>query len=130
MYVYPSRPSSLQFKFSHGVPFQNLYTVTVDGGHIFTGDGHAEGVNEAFNQTLFTIAGLADGLHTVKLANTPTGGGGYVDLDWATIMTGDGNAASPNSDVWVDDTHGNWTYDKAWTAGSGGLSAQYINETF
>jgi hypothetical protein len=97
---------------------------------MFTGDGYMEPDKSAFHQTLFSISDLANGLHTVKLANNPNGDKVFVDLDWATIMTGDGDATNPNYDVWVDNTHGNWTYERGWIAGNGDLNAQYINETF
>jgi hypothetical protein len=109
---------------------QDEYTVTLDGSP-HAANGH-QPVDE-FNQTLFGMGGLTPNLHTVSLANTPSSSGTfYVDLDWAVIEAGDGDATSTNSDFWMDDQHPNITYDSNWGKGdnSVGLLGQYWNHTF
>jgi hypothetical protein len=102
--------------------------VTVDGAHTFTGNG--SGYGDLFNQVLFQLVGLPFGAHTVKLENTPGVEGGDVDLDYAIVQVGDGNTGTPNNDIWVDDTVGNWTYDATFAADTNSLSPQYFNSTF
>jgi hypothetical protein len=107
---------------------QGQYTVTVDGGHSFTGNGGGKG--DVFNTSLFGLSGLAAGTHTVKLTNDAGTAGTYVDLDWAVVTLGDGHTGSPNDDVWVDDAAGNWTWGTNWAPGTNDLSPQYYQSTF
>jgi hypothetical protein len=102
--------------------------VTVDGASTAK-NGHPQGP-DVFNTTLFSASSLAYGMHQVKLANTPkTGGTFYMDIDWAVVELGDGDAKTSNTDSWVDDAAQNFTYGAGWTVIKNDLSSQYLDST-
>ncbi|OAX44144.1 hypothetical protein K503DRAFT_730129 [Rhizopogon vinicolor AM-OR11-026] len=88
------------------------FTVTVDNQSFSNINGQSN-VN-LFQQVLFNQSGLAQGLHTVSLMNTGSGGTNYVDIDivvWETEI--DGELVTRT----IDDTDAAFQYQEpAWNA--------------
>jgi hypothetical protein len=110
---------------------QDQFSVAVDGGHQLSANGHTDVNPGVFNASLYSVGGLTYGTHEVVMMNTPGPAGGYVDLDWAVVEIGDGDATTSNTDIWLDDTASNFTYGAGWAAGvPSNLSPQYYNSSF
>jgi hypothetical protein len=109
---------------------QDEFTVTVDGGHQVSANGHTDLGAGVYNVTLYSSGSLPYGTHEIAFTNTPGPAGGYVDLDWAVVEIGDGDATTPNTDFWLDDSAANFTYGDGWGAAQSNLSPQYYNNSF
>jgi hypothetical protein len=93
-------------------------------------NAHTETQPGVFDSALYSAVDLPYALHDVVLTNTPSIPGGSVDLDWVVVEIGDGDATTSNTDIWLDDTAANFTYDSSWVTRQNQQLPYYFDQTF
>jgi len=80
-------------------PNYGSYSLSVDGNATCTGNANAADVTA--QQSLCSVAGLSNGLHTAVFTNA---GGGTIDVDWIEFQTQIGPTGSTLKSTVVDDS--------------------------
>ncbi|PSR81991.1 hypothetical protein PHLCEN_2v6166, partial [Hermanssonia centrifuga] len=106
----------------------NLYTTTLDGVSTPPVDGQSNGPR--FNSSLFNATNLGGNQHQLVLRNTfISSASPFVDIDYMVITSGDGNAQTQSTDVWLDDGAHNVTYSDGWDTSPNGFETEYYMNT-
>ncbi|KZS92687.1 hypothetical protein SISNIDRAFT_486205 [Sistotremastrum niveocremeum HHB9708] len=106
------------------------YTVTLNDSDQFTGSGFSD--NNVFQTLLYNNTALPLGTHVLTIANG-NDPNKFVDIDWITFTSGDGNSSSAGVTTTLDDATSNFTYlpsVDAWPSqANNNLAPQYFNST-
>ncbi|KAF9227463.1 hypothetical protein BS17DRAFT_775527 [Gyrodon lividus] len=101
------------------------YTVEVDSASYANNNG--DSANALFQQSLFNMSGLAQGMHAVNLINTASGNL-YVDIDLIVWQSDVGNAGDQLVTEMVQDTDPRFQYQEpAWVTTSSSLNFNFFS---
>ncbi|PPQ98794.1 hypothetical protein CVT24_003352 [Panaeolus cyanescens] len=98
-------------------PNYGTYSISVDGQVVHTGSSQSP--DPSFQQTLASVNGLSDGLHTVVLTNT---GSGSIDIDWIEFESRVGAAGATMLQKTFDDNDATIKYlpsSSSWQTNTG-----------